>query len=125
MTEGKKRAGKRLLFPIFAAVGIGICYFVWLRLTNIPIPCLFYKLTGYKCPGCGITTMIMCVSRLDFAGAFEANPFLFVTGIPLLAELIYCYLCNARGQCLPKWNERVLTLYTAALMVFGVVRNIL
>ncbi|MCD7831374.1 MAG: DUF2752 domain-containing protein [Firmicutes bacterium] len=118
-----KSALKKQLFAVLLIIGIGICYFVWLKLTGIPIPCVFYKLTGFKCPGCGVTTMIMCLSSLDFEGAFSSNPFLFLTGPLLLAELIYYFYIRTIGKRLPRWNERALIVYTAALCVFGAVRN--
>ncbi len=103
--------------------GAGLCYFLWLKITHIPIPCLFRKITGFRCPGCGITTMIMRTARLDFAGAFSANPFLFVTAPLLLAELIYYTVLRAREKSLPRWNRCFVDLYAVALCVFGVVRN--
>ena len=68
----------------------GVLYFVWVVLTDIYIPCPFKLLTGLKCPGCGITHMIMALFRLDFKEAFLSNPFLFV----LLPLIIGVYIAN-------------------------------
>lgn len=72
---------------IFAA---GIAYFIWVCTTNIYIPCIFNKITGLKCPGCGITHMIISVCRFDFLQAFQANPFLFV----VLPVMVTFYIVN-------------------------------
>jgi Protein of unknown function (DUF2752) len=40
-------------------------------------PCLFRKLTGLKCPGCGSTRALHHLLHGDVAGAFRLNPLLF------------------------------------------------
>lgn len=106
------------------AILLGFLYFVWLRVTNLGIPCVFRKVTGLLCPGCGITTMILCLSRLDWEGAYAANPFLLVTGVPLLADLIWCGQLRCHGKDIPRWNDLLLTVYMAFLLGFGVWRNL-
>jgi hypothetical protein len=49
-------------------------------------PCGFQVFTGYKCPGCGLTTCFSYMAHFDLAGAWHANAF----GIALfLATLIF------------------------------------
>ncbi len=36
--------------------------------------CGFRKVTGYPCPGCGLTRAADHFAHLDFFGAFKANP---------------------------------------------------
>lgn len=114
----KKTGGIWILFVL------GLAYFVWLKLTGFAIPCMFRKITGWLCPGCGITTLILCLTRLDFAGAWEANPFLFVTAPLLLAELLYVYWMQKKREKLPGWNNVLIIIYTIALCIFGVLRNL-
>ena len=38
-------------------------------------PCGFIYVTGYPCPGCGLTTAFAHMVRLQFVGAARANPF--------------------------------------------------
>lgn len=102
---------------------IGILYYIWARVTGIWIPCPFRKITGWLCPGCGITTLFMSLARLDFRGAFHANPFLFITGPVLLAEVIYDYVLRMKGRKLPKWNQICLYIYLVMLIAFGIIRN--
>lgn len=50
-------------------------------------PCGFLVATGYPCPGCGLTTAFSYMARLDFIGAFSANPFgilLFLTTVAMV-----------------------------------------
>lgn len=118
--EKSSNAGKVLALLFF-----GFCYYVWIRMTGLCIPCIFRLITGLKCPGCGITTMIMRLSMLNFRGAFIANPFLFITAPFLAFELIYAYIKKEKSEKLPRWNTILLYLYLALLLIFGIVRNII
>ncbi len=109
---------------LLTVLGWGIAYYVWLKIGGPAIPCLFRKMTGWKCPGCGITTMFLNLLELDLAGAYQANPFLFVTGPFLLVELLYLVILSYKERGIPKWNEWVLGIYTCALIIFGILRNI-
>lgn len=103
--------------------GVGIGYYIWLKLTGLAIPCMFRKITGWLCPGCGITTLILCLAKMDFKGAYQANPFLFVTGPFLLLCLFYMEWKRRKGQQTGKVMQVGLVLYTVGLCAFGVIRN--
>lgn len=118
--KNSKRKSWKFFVVIFL---LGLFYFIWIRLSGPAIPCLFRSLTGWQCPGCGITTMILCLADLDFRGAYQANPFLFITGPFLITELfyyMYLYHCDRK---LPGWNHIMVTVYAAALIIFGIGRN--
>lgn len=117
------KTSKRFL-PILIVLGLGGLYFIWLKLTGWAIPCMFYKISGYRCPGCGVTGLIYHVIHLEFLEAYRANPFLFVTGPLLLAEIFYSSYRSFKGKKLSKWNEIAVVVYAVALCVFGVVRNL-
>lgn len=102
----------------------GIAYYIWLKAGGRAIPCMFRKITGWKCPGCGITTMLWNLLEFDFLNAYRANPFLFVTGPFLLAEILYLVILSYKERGIPKWNEWILGIYTCALIIFGILRNI-
>lgn len=115
---------KKQVRTILVVLSLGVGYLIWLKLTDLAIPCMFRKVTGWLCPGCGITTLILALTRLDFRGAFRANSFLFVTGPLLLIELGYCSWKQKRGERLPGWNHAVVVIYGIALCLFGVFRNL-
>ena len=80
-------------------------------------------MTGFKCPGCGITTMILRLGRGDLAGAFWANPVLFAT-LPLLIGLILRQgWLRAKGRRFGRWENTLCLIYAAGLLAWGVVRN--
>ena len=74
MRERIIKAIKYISFFILIGVGYAeIC-----SLTGFGIPCLFRTVTGYKCPGCGITHMFMHLLKADFRAAFSDNQVAFV-----------------------------------------------
>lgn len=103
----------------------GILYYIWVRLTDLKIPCMFRTATGLLCPGCGITTMIMYLGQFRLMDAYHANPFLFLTMPFLLVELGYVFYLDAKGKKHPKWNQVLLIGYIVSLILFGILRNIL
>ena len=104
--------------------GAGVLYYIWIRLGGAMIPCPVRALTGYKCPGCGITHMILCLLKLDVSGAYRENPFLLVT-LPLLAYLIGSeFRRQLKGETVGKLQKLLQIAYLAALLVFGIWRNI-
>ena len=48
----------------------GLLYFAFTSITGLGLPCPFRMLTGWLCPGCGITTMFIELGRLNFEAAF-------------------------------------------------------
>ena len=68
-------------------LGIGILYYIFIRITGLAVPCIFRKITGFLCPGCGITRAILAAVRLDFAKAFAYNQFTFIV-LPVLAYIM-------------------------------------
>jgi hypothetical protein len=54
----------------------------------ILLPCPFKLLTGWPCPGCGLTHSVCDISHGAFAAAWSANPF----GFLFYALLVTCLL---------------------------------
>lgn len=49
-----------------------------------PVPCLFSKVLGVRCPGCGMTRAVSCAFHGRFRDAVRYNP-LVVLVLPLAA----------------------------------------
>lgn len=54
---------------------------------DIAIPCLFTKLTGTECLGCGMTRATMSIMKFDLERAWHFNKLSFIV-LPLLVTLI-------------------------------------
>lgn len=94
--------------------------------TGVAVPCVFYQITGYSCPGCGVTRMCLNILKGNIPEAIRCNPALFFCLIPLLfvfADSIIRYIKNGERK-LRKWQEIVLYIVIAVLLIHGVIRNI-
>ena len=71
--EARRSRARGLLKELGKIALLGGAYFIWLSLTGLGIPCPIRLVTGYLCPGCGITHCCMALAHLDFEAAFQAN----------------------------------------------------
>ena len=114
----------KALLPAFLLMSAAFIYILIVKRLGFGIPCLFHRVTGFKCPGCGVTTLCTDLLRFDIGGAYNANPFVFVT-LPFIAvELIFAQIRLLNGKKNPKSNEVLLTIYVVLLIIWGIVRNI-
>lgn len=123
MTGQAEKTVHRLLrlWPIPVA---GVGYSVVLKTWNLSVPCMFRLLTGLKCPGCGITHMLMYLCQGRFSAACRSNQYLFVT-LPFLSyEVVYALICYLWERHISRRNSRILYGYIAGLLAFGVLRNL-
>lgn len=111
---------------IFLLGMAGLLYGIFVSYTGLAIPCLFRKVTGLLCPGCGVTGMCVALLHLNWKGAFFCHPVLFVLLLPLMAV----FICSAAGYVqngrfrFARWQNLILYVSVAALVIFGVVRNL-
>lgn len=106
---------------------IGILYFIWYQFMNLGLPCVFYKVTGFYCPGCGVTRMFLALSRLDLAEAFRSNPLVLLLlpyGIFLYVRRFVYIMRNGEEYTYQKYHKYVLTLIVVLVLAFGIARNI-
>ncbi|MBE7036448.1 MAG: DUF2752 domain-containing protein [Ruminococcaceae bacterium] len=107
--------------------GIGILYYLWVVITNIYIPCVFKMITGLKCPGCGITHMIVSLCRFDFLAAFQSNSLLLVIlpiiGIFYLVKKIH-YIRYGTKILNGKITHFFEYLLLVLVIIFWIVRNL-
>lgn len=121
----KHRTYKVIAISTALLIG-GLCYAWICSFLGFGIPCLFRLITGWQCPGCGVTRMCMRLLKGDLAGAFAANPVLLVTLpglIALLADATLRYI--RKGRWTPEgWSSVLVLILTAILLIFGVLRNL-
>ena len=104
---------------------IGILYLIIMRTTPFRIPCMFNKITGLACPGCGISHFCVKVSHFDFKGAAKEN-----LGITILLPIwgLFIILKLTTKSSIFKRNgilEKVLAALSCIfLIIFGILRNL-
>ena len=109
---------------ILILISFLIIYFILSELLDVGIPCLFYEITGYYCPGCGITRLLFSLLKLDFYQAFRYNPLIFIliiiTGIYWLVKFILKKFMNI-SIAIPNYVYYILLVI---VIIFGILRNI-
>ena len=78
-------------------------------------------LSGYPCPGCGMTRAMFKVLRLDFAGAWEMHPFIYLIGILFLLFCISRYFLNGKYM---KYVKVFMIIIAVGMIVFYIYRMI-
>ena len=52
----------------------GLGYLFVIEWTGYALDCPFRWLTGWQCPGCGVTHLVLALVHGDLDGAWQANP---------------------------------------------------
>lgn len=119
-----KSAKNGTLKSIIIILVIGFVYYLIVKFTPFGIPCYIKTFTGYDCPTCGMTRMIMALTRLDFKSAFGYNRFMFISFPFIVAEIIYLIYINESKKNVGKLNKILLWGWTVLLVLYGILRNI-
>ena len=102
-------------------------YFINIK-TGLYIPCMFRLITGYKCPGCGITSCLFALINLNFKEAFNHNPLVFIYLPFIVAYFIYetyLYITQKKDKILVKIPNYFMIIILVITILYGVVRNII
>ena len=125
-SDGRALRIKNLRRGIMEILLLGLGYYLFTRITHLYIPCILRLITGWLCPGCGISHLFVALFRLDFQGAFRENPFVFCL---LPVALVYgcyrarCYV-NGTKTGYAWWEIAGLTVAFVGAIVFAVWRNL-
>ena len=122
----KERRRKRVLGISILVLCMGMLYGIFVLRTGIAIPCLFRLVTGFKCPGCGVTQMCVALLQLDFKEAFYCNQMLFLL-LPVLGAVFLKYIVEyvkTGKRHMGRLQNGIIYVSIALLLVFAVFRNI-
>ncbi len=118
---------KKAAAVYLAAAAVGIALAVIFTVTGRAVPCVFHLLTGMKCGGCGNTTAVLSLLKLDFAGALRANYFMPLE-FGYIAFALFCYtrdyIKKGSKNLLPK-PEWINWVFLVLLIVWSAGRNII
>lgn len=126
MPEFQPKKLKKLLTNVVKYILVGIAYYIFIRLTNIKIPCLSYTILKFNCPGCGVTRMCLALIEGNFRLAFRQNalifcflPFIFVWSV----YRAYRYVFNFSPDY-AWWEKIFLVIFAITSIVFAILRNL-
>lgn len=121
-----KRRIFNLISILFLLILLFILYLYMINEYNFYIPCMFKKITGFYCPGCGITRCLLALLKLDFYRAFRYNILVFIL-LPFLIFYvlynIYLYITNKEDKIIKKIPQKVWYILLIITIIFGVLRN--
>jgi hypothetical protein len=103
------------------SAGVALATSIMIPASKLPVLplCPFKLLTGFPCPGCGLTHAFCDISRGHLQAAWQANPFGFLFYTLVLACLIWPRL-RARFPRIEVFMRRTRALLWApALLVVG------
>lgn len=117
---------RRLIHTAISLVLLVAVYFGFYRITGLAIPCVFYEVTGWYCPGCGISRTLLAILSGDFYQAFRYNPLLFIL-LPF-AAIFFANWAYAKYNDRTSWCEKIpewvwVTL-AIIIVIYGVLRNL-
>ena len=116
-----------LLFLIIFLLSLFILYYYLFNNYNFGIDCIFHKITGLHCPGCGITRMLFSLITLDIYQAFRYNPLLFIL-LPffmvLIIDVVIKIFKHKSNYLYKRIDNRFWIFLSIVLLVFGIFRNV-
>jgi hypothetical protein len=88
--------------------------------------CPLYAMTGFACPGCGLTRAFHALFHGDLTTAFGFNALLPIWVAIIAYVWVSLVIYAVTGKSLPMWptNPKFLWTFMILLLVFGVARNI-
>ena len=119
----------------FAAAGVGVCvagaaavwYFDPVNAGFFPA-CPLYSMTGFACPGCGMTRGFHALFQGDIVGALDFNAMIPIVlvffGYIFLSMVMVAVRGRGIGLGVNKFSMWLIWLTFTTLLIFGVLRNI-
>lgn len=115
-----------IMWTIVGVVAMVVYFFFDPATENFFPGCVFLKLTGLKCPGCGSQRAVHSLLHLDFAAAFRYNA-LLVVSLPVVFFLLVVEMLRTRRPRLYRRVHSQMVIWTivAIVLVWWVLRNLL
>lgn len=124
----KKRSLRIVIAAAAAAAALaGAVYLYFHNPHSYPLPCIFYSLTGFYCPGCGAGRASYSLLHGRFLDAFCYNPVMTAV-LPLLglyvAARVIDWAITGGNHIDRKISVKFVAGILVVVLLFGIVRNI-
>jgi hypothetical protein len=121
------KSGKISVFLTMAALITGAAIVFFYSPENYPyIPCIFHKVTGLHCPGCGSTRAIYNLLHGNIAQAAKNNLLLFIWGPYVLYRMLNNAMALWKGRIDNPWYPgiRLLYVFIVITIAYTILRNL-
>ena len=98
-----------LVFAIYFVIGRKLLYSL----------CPMVIMTGFPCPGCGLTRAMFMVLRGDFAGAWKMHPFIYAFAAGVVIFAWKRYICK---KPIGKWFKTGCVVCVVLMVIYYVWR---
>ena len=119
------RIQRKVLLIYAVVIGLGVAYTLIIFTFGRGIPCYFRELTGFLCPGCGTSRMMLSLIRLDIRTAFSYNPVAFISLMMWVSISVMAFIGRPKFARNSKALMGVLYAMIVAYCLQGVLRNII
>ena len=124
ISDVKKRLFKALTVA-GALVLILAGYALFVNIAGFGLPCVFNKMYGIKCAGCGMSRAAAALLRFDIKTAFSYNlawPLFLIYGIWSGIYIFIRYVVHGESPSLarPLWLNYTMLI---TIFIYGIVRN--
>ena len=110
-----------------AIAAVGALYLYNHNPYSYPLPCLFYLITGFYCPGCGAGRACYSILHLQLTDAFCYNP-LMVILLPWICLYIVArvidWMITGGNHIDGKISVKLLVWILIFIFIYGILRNI-
>ena len=123
-------AAHKRLHTVLRTLCLLVCaglFYAWIsHRFGVGIPCIFFRLTGFKCPGCGVTRMCTALLHGQIAEAFRQNrAVLLLLPAGCILTAVWCARFIRTGErILRGWPKAAAVCILCVLLLFGAVRNV-
>ena len=126
----KKDNKEKTKIHIITAVGIpifAVASLLFVYIAGSPLFCIFYKITGLYCSGCGTGRAIRDLLHLDIMSALSHNV-LFTALIPFIGYYFFAwyinFITNKKIIKVPRITKKGSVILGIIVIMFFVLRNI-
>jgi len=123
----KKRLLKVIIRDLILLL-ILISYYLLNKYVGFSIPCPFHLVTGYLCPGCGITRALFALLEFNFSKAITYNLLIVIYAPFILMYFLYqdyLFIYDKEDKIIKRIPDIIWYLLIVVAILFGVIRNII
>jgi len=125
MPVSSRRHRRILLLSI--GILLALALYCVAAMSGYGLPCLFQRVTGLLCPGCGNSRAALALLKLDFAAAVSYNPLFPLEFFYLLWVYVHCCKAYLQGKPFsykPPFPAVDIALL-AAIILWWIIRNLI